>query len=124
MTKVSASAAAKAKAKEAITYGGITPAQVAGWKKQYGDDDIRVIEVDLDKEGKRQVHCYARKPDFDILSAASAMAHQPLKSAEVLYQNCYLGGDPETIDNKEVKHAVMLQMSRLFEVKTARIKNA
>lgn len=119
MTKRAASATEKT-----ITYGGIKPEQVAHWKAQYGQDDIKVIEVDLDREGKRQVHCYARKPDFDILSAASALSHTPLKSAEVLYANCYLGGDPETKDNKEVKHAVMMQMMRLFEVKAARIKNA
>jgi hypothetical protein len=120
MTKKKAEVDASKEEKPKVLAGGVTQAQLDGWKNSLGADEVKEIEVDLDEN--RKVSGYFKKPGLEVL-AASTQKPDPITSGTVLFDNCYLGGDPEIKENNEVKFAVLLQLHKIFKVKTARIKN-
>ncbi|MGE0635988.1 MAG: hypothetical protein AB7P01_06085 [Bacteroidia bacterium] len=102
--------------------GGVTQAQLDKWKKEHGE--VKEVEVPLDDTGKNTVTCFVKKPNIDILGAAAAVAEtDPMKSGLILFDNCYLGGDPETKGNEEVKMSVIVALKSMFRVRVATIKN-
>ncbi len=73
--------------------GQATPEQIAVWKQQYGDIFSMVVK---DKIG------YLKRPDRATLSAATSVGDQdPMKFNEILFENCWIGGDEaiKTDDN-------------------------
>lgn len=102
--------------------GGVTELQLNKWKSQYGE--VKLISVPLDDEGKNHAHGYFRKPDLDIIAAASKFAQdEPFKSGNVLFENCFLGGDPEIKNDDECKMSAIVAMKGIFKVRVAVIKN-
>lgn len=101
--------------------GGVSQAQLDKWKKE---NEVKEVTVPLDDEGKSTVTCYVKKPDLTIIGAASQVAESnPLQSGLILFDNCYLGGDPETKDNDEVKMSVMVELIKMFRIRKATVKN-
>jgi hypothetical protein len=94
--------------------GQATPEQIAVWKNLHGE----VFEVRVDDSV-----AYLKKPDRAAIKAMAACAQSdPIRSSEVLLENCWLGGD-ETVKTDNGKFlAVSGTLSQLVEVKTAELK--
>lgn len=68
--------------------GGVTEKQINKWKGQYG----KVIRIDVVDDGDLHVG-YFHRPRLETMSAVTKMAKtDELKSSEVLFDNCWLGG--------------------------------
>ncbi len=99
----------------------VSQAQIKRWKSQYGD--VYAIEVKLDDKGKQKAVGYFRKPDLNIIAAASRFADtDPIKSGEVLLENCWLDGDDVIKTDDEAKMGVLTQLGKLFKIKEAEVK--
>ncbi len=97
----------------------ISQAQIKRWKAQYGD--VYAIEVKLDEQEKAVG--YFRKPDLNIIAAASRFVESnPIKTGEILLENCWLDGDDLIKTDDEAKMGVMTQLGKLFKVKEAEVK--
>lgn len=97
-----------------ILTGEASPEQVNAWKQQHGD--VYIVKV----EGSAG---YLRKPDRDTMKAvASIGSSDPVRSNEVLLENCWLGGD-ESIKTDDAKFfGVSATLAELVEVKAAELK--
>ncbi len=70
--------------------GNITQAQFNQWKNKFG----RVVKLQIEDDDTNIVYAYFRKPDISIRSAVlQASKMDEFKALEVLFKNCYLGGD-------------------------------
>ena len=99
----------------------VTQAQITQWKKQWGG--VYSIEVPLDDNAKEKAVGYFKKPTLDTIKASSKyIESDPIKAGEVVFNNCWLGGDAEIKDNDEVKMSAMQQVSSLFKVRQATLK--
>ena len=68
--------------------GGVTEEQINKWKGQYG----KVIRIDVVDDGDLHVG-YFHRPRLETMSAVTKMAKtDELKSSEVMFDNCWLGG--------------------------------
>lgn len=68
--------------------GGITETQIQEWKRQYG----RVVRVDVADDDELHIG-YFRRPSLQTMSAVTKISKtDEVKSAEVLFDNCLLGG--------------------------------
>ena len=94
--------------------GHASEEQIQDWKRKYGD--VYAIET----EGSV---CYLHKPDRSTMKAVAAVGmNDPIRSNEVLLENCWLGGD-ESIKTDDAKFfAVSPKLAELIEVKEAELK--
>ncbi len=92
----------------------ITAAQIAAWKREYG----RVYRVESDgKQG------YLRKPNRTIIGAASVLGGSDgIKIAEVIVENCWLGGDEELKTNDDYFLGIVSQINALTETAQVELK--
>jgi hypothetical protein len=98
--------------------GGVSPAQLAAWKKTHKD----VYQITVDDEGK-EVTGYFKKPDMAVISAASRFASSdPVKSGEIMFESCWLAGDVELKEVEELKVSCFGKLAELFKVREAKIK--
>lgn len=100
----------------------ITAAQIKQWKAKYGE--LYQITTPLDDTGKKTATGIFRKPDLKIIAAASShFDAEPLKAGEIIFKNCWVGGDEEIYaTNDEAKMSVMAQLGNLFKVRTSSLK--
>lgn len=100
----------------------ITEAQIKQWKEKFGE--VFQIETPLDDKKKEVAISFYKKPNLKIISMASQFAEKdPIKVGEIIYQNCLLGGDKETLDsNDEARLSVIRELGQLFKVRTSTIK--
>jgi hypothetical protein len=94
--------------------GQVTNEQISMWKNLHGEVFEARIE---DSVG------YLKKPDRATIKAMAACAQSdPIRSSEILLENCWLGGDEriKTDDSKFL--AVVGQLSQLVEIKSAELK--
>lgn len=92
----------------------VTQQQIDAWKKKHGD----VYEITV--EDKK---AYIHKPTRKVLGLAMTMAQQdPLKMAETILVNCWLGGDEEVRTDDAMFMGVQMQLEQLIEIKAAEIK--
>lgn len=104
---------------EATLPGGVTEAQVKQWKSRWGD--VTAITV-IGDEGARFTG-YFKKPDLQTISAASRfMESDPVRGGQVVFENCWLGGDPLMKTDDEVTFATLLQVNRLFRILETEVK--
>ncbi len=95
-------------------------AQIKRWKAKYGE--VNQITVPIDDEGNT-VTAYFRKPDLNIIAAASKFAEtDPIKSGLILFENCWLGGDETIKQDDEAKLSAIKSLGKLFKVRDAEIK--
>lgn len=92
--------------------GKATAEKIAEWKKQYGE--VYAVSVD-------ESVCYLHKPNRNILSAVSTLANDPIRSAEFLLNNCWLGGDEDIKTNDDLFLGVASQLGEIVKVKTAQL---
>ena len=70
--------------------GGVTEEQIRAWKGKHG----KVVRVDVVDDGDLHVG-YFHRPRLETMSAVTKMAKtDELKSSEVMFDNCWLGGSP------------------------------
>jgi len=99
--------------------GGITAEQIALWKGKYR----KVYEVDVEDDGEHFVGYFSR-PDNDTLAATTALAQKDgFKAMTVLFENCWLGGDPLIKEDAVVKLAAMQKLDALVTSAAATLKN-
>lgn len=92
----------------------VTAEQIQEWKNKHGEVFMIAFE---DKEG------YLRKPNRKELSyAMTKVQSNPLGFAEVILQNCWLGGDEEIRTDDAYFLGASSQLDVLMEVKVAELK--
>lgn len=91
-----------------------TEKQIEDWKKKHGD--VFAYEAD-------DYACYLKRPDRKTISAAAALGTEdPVKYAEVLLRNCWLGGNAELRDEDKYFFGLQKQVGELVEIKTGILK--
>ena len=92
-----------------------TEKKIEELKAKHGE--IFAIEIE-DKS------CLFRKPTRKDISFAQASAtnNNIYKMQEVLYENCWLEGDPEFKENVDYFLPALDQFSKIIETKTAELK--
>lgn len=92
----------------------IKDTQIEAWKRQWGDVFKITVEDSV---------CYLRKPDRQTIKAVATLSqNDPIRSSEIMLENCWIVGD-EAIKTDDAKFlAVAGQMAALVEVKTAELK--
>lgn len=106
------------KAVEEMLPGGVSRSQVDAWKKTHG----KVFQITV--QGDDRIYgCYLHKPDRTAIQASSALASSdPLKSNEILMQNCWLGGDKEIQTNDDLFLSASGKLGKLFQIRQSEIK--
>ncbi|MGN0235828.1 MAG: hypothetical protein ACI4BD_05920 [Paludibacteraceae bacterium] len=101
--------------------GGVTSEQIQIWKNTHG----RISEVRVDDPDVAECHIgYFRRPDMKTMQAVSAMSKtNEMKGAEVMFDNCWLGGSPMMKEDAILKMQGMAAMGALFGSCTHSIKN-
>jgi len=98
----------------------ITAAQIKEWKKRHGD--VFQIDVTLDDEGN-QASAFFKKPDLKIVGLAAKFAEvDPVKSGNIMFESCWLGGNEIVKTNDEAKLSAIKELGTLFKVRQAQIK--
>ncbi len=70
--------------------GGVTEEQIKAWKGKHG----KVVRIDVVDDGELHVG-YFHRPRLETMSAITKLAKSDeLKSSEVMFDNCWLGGSP------------------------------
>ena len=91
-----------------------TEQQITQWKAQY--KDIYQIEVDCSV-------CYLKKPDRATMKAITSIGMtDPIRSNEVLLENCWLGGDENIKTDDEKFFGVSAKLADILEMKQAELK--
>lgn len=101
--------------------GGVTDSQIAAWKAAHG----RISEVTVDDPEFEERHVgYFRRPDMKTMQAFSATAKSnEVKAAEVLFDNCWLGGSPAMKTDAVYKMEGMNAMQGIFGRCLRNLKN-
>ncbi|WP_297829828.1 hypothetical protein [uncultured Rikenella sp.] len=99
--------------------GGITEEQINKWKATLG----RVIRIDV-TDGDDLHVAYFKRPSIETMSAVTKVGkNDEVKSAAVLYDNCFLGGDTEIREDALLFMAATAQLGKLFNSCLGSLKN-
>ncbi|MGL4908839.1 MAG: hypothetical protein ACRC3G_05860 [Bacteroidales bacterium] len=102
-----------------IDNGGVSADQIEAWKKKYK----KVSRVQVNDEGDLYA-AYFRRPDMATMAAVSKIGKtDEIKAAEVLFENCWLGGAMAIKEEAMLKLAAIGQLNVLMSVVTASLKN-
>ena len=94
--------------------GAVNEQQIAQWKAQH--KDVYQIEVDGSV-------CYLKKPDRATMKAITSIGmSDPIRSNEVLLENCWLGGDENIKTDDEKFFGVSAKLADILELKQAELK--
>ncbi len=88
--------------------GQATEGQVAQWKKKHGE--IYALKAD----GKI---CYVHKPDRKTLAYVATLQNNPIKMAETMLNNCWLGGCEDFKTDDELFLGTCQQLGGLVQIK-------
>ncbi len=92
----------------------VTKEIIEGWKQQHGD--VFLVEVE-DKK------CYLKSPDRKTMKAAMAVVQtDPIRSNEIVLENCWIEGDAEIKTDNSLFFAVSTQLEHIVKVKQATLK--
>lgn len=89
-----------------------TQEQIAAWKKEHGD----IFEVSVDGR-----YGYLKKPDRKTIAYASSVQNNPIKSNEIILNNCWIGGDEEIKTDDSLFMSVQSVLGNILEVKQAEL---
>lgn len=99
--------------------GGVTEGQIEKWKSVHK----RVLRIDV-AEGSDLHVAYFKRPTLEVMSAVSKTNKtDEVKSAAVLYDNCFLGGDPEIRQDAILFMKATEQLGKIFQTCIGSIKN-
>lgn len=108
------------KQQQGKTYdGGVSEEQIGRWKAAHK----RVIRIDV-TDGDDLHVAYFKRPTMETMSAVTKVTKtDEVKGAEVLYDNCFLGGDTEMREDALLFMAATAQLGRLFNSCLGSLKN-
>lgn len=107
------------KAVQTTIDGGITPEQVAQWKQKYG----KVLRIDVVDDDEMHVG-YFHRPKLEAMAAVTKIAKtDEIKSAEVMFDNCWLGGSPQLRQDAILFLEVTKKLGDMFNSCLSSIKN-
>ena len=105
--------------KVATIDGGITEAQLKKWKYKYK----KVIKLFLEDDDENTLYAYFKKPSIDIRSAVlQASKIDEFKALEVLYKNCYLGGDQAIEEEDDLRLNITTSFSEFIQPKPVKVE--
>ena len=99
--------------------GNITEAQLKHWKHKYK----RVVKLSVEDDDGITLYAYFRKPTIAIRSAVlQASKMDEFKALEVLFKNCYLGGDPGIEEEDDLRLNITTSFSDFIQPKPVKIE--
>lgn len=99
--------------------GGVTEEQINKWKAVHK----RVIRIDV-TDGEDLHVAYFKRPSLETMSAVTKVGKSDeVKSASVLYDNCFLGGDTEMREDVLLFMAATTQLGKMFNSCLGSLKN-
>lgn len=99
--------------------GGVTDEQITKWKNVHK----RVIRIDV-VDGEELHVAYFKRPSLETMSAVTKVTKtDEVKGVSVLYDNCFLGGDPEMREDALLFMAATAQLGKLFNSCLGSLKN-
>lgn len=99
--------------------GGVTAEQINKWKALHK----HVIRIDV-TDGDDLHIAYFKRPSLETMSAVTKVGkNDEVKSATVLYDNCFLGGDAEMREDALLFMAAAAQLGQLFNSCLGSLKN-
>lgn len=99
----------------------ITEEVIKSLKKKHGT--VYLIEVDPEEDGGEPIELVFKKPDRPTLSAAAKFAQSdPIRSGEIVLQNCLVHGPAEVLQDMSVFQAVSQQFEEITKARQARLK--
>lgn len=107
------------KDKKIETVGTATPEQIEEWKKEH---DNLVYGIIVKGDGKNHAG-YIKKPNLELMAAAAeGGGDNNIRTAVLMLELVWLGGDPQILKNEELKASAMKQVSTLFKIRESEIK--
>jgi hypothetical protein len=89
------------------------------WKAKYR----KVYEVIIEDDDEKFAS-YFKRPDMNIMSAVNKTSkNDEVKAAEILFDNCWLGGDPIVKEDAILRMSATAQLKNIMAVKSAELKN-
>lgn len=99
--------------------GGVSEADINKWKAVHK----RVVRIDV-TDGEDLHVAYFKRPSLETMSAVTKVGKSDeVKSASVLYDNCFLGGDTEMREDALLFMAAMSQLGNMFSSCLGSLKN-
>lgn len=106
--------------KYAATYdGGVKENDIQQWKQRYG----KVVRIDV-VDGDELHIGYFHRPKLDTMSAVSKIGKtDEMKSAEVMFDNCWLGGSKALREDAILFLETTKQLGSMFNRCMSSLKN-
>jgi len=102
-----------------IIDGNITQAQLNIWKNKHK----RVVKLSIADDDEIQLFAYFKKPDMKVRSAVlQASKMDEFKALEILFQNCYLGGDEPIALEDDLRLNVTTAFSDRMQPKPVKVE--
>lgn len=99
--------------------GGITQAQLNKWKHKYR----KVVKLSIEDDDETTLYAYFHKPTIAIRSAVlKASEMDSFKALEVLFKNCYLGGDEAIEQDDDLRLNISSSFSDYIQPKPVKIE--
>ncbi len=99
--------------------GGVTEEQINKWRAVHK----RVIRIDV-TDGEDLHVAFFKRPSLETMSAVAKLSKSDeVKSAAVLYDNCFLGGDTEMREDALLFMAATMQLGKIFNSCLGSLKN-
>lgn len=100
--------------KKQIKTSEVTPAQIAEWKKQYGEGRCLGISVVDPKDGSVK-KVYLRPPTrIEMGAYAKVFGDNSVRANEYLMKQCWLAGDEEIIKDDDLFYAAAAHLPELI----------
>jgi hypothetical protein len=99
--------------------GNITQAQLNQWKHKHK----KVVKLTIADDDGTTLFAYFKKPDISIRSAVlQASKMDEFKALEVLFKNCYLGGDGKIEQEDDLRLNITTAFSDHIQPKPVKVE--
>lgn len=99
--------------------GGVNEEQIKQWKARHG----KIVRVDV-ADGEELHIGYFHRPKLETMSAVSKIGKtDEVKSAEVMFDNCWLGGSRAMREDAILFLEATKQLGRMFNGCLSSLKN-
>lgn len=99
--------------------GNITQAQLNQWKYKHK----KVVKLSIQDDDDTTLFAYFKKPDMSIRAAVlQASKMDEFKALEVLFKNCYLGGDGKIEQEDDLRLNITTAFSDHIQPKPVKVE--
>lgn len=97
--------------------------QIEAWKKEYGVGNVFCVKIPhKNVDANTKLNVFIKKPSMTTMAKIARYGDEHIdKSVEILFEDSYLGGDPEINKYDEYKIALFETVMPMFEVPKAEI---